>query len=142
MAVFDNDVLVAVKAVRAALLADGTLAAGVSNQVYHKLVAAGFSYPYAFIDLNAGADDNSSTANLSDLRLMVKVVGNFKTDYANLASYAGRIYGLLHEGDLSDNAAGWFIWRCQRVSIFDYAEIDGEVAYSHVGGIYRLRLSS
>ncbi len=142
MAVFINDTLVVVKAIRSALLADTELSTGVAGQVYYKLIPDGFTYPFAFIDINAATEDNSAGTNLSNFNMLVKIVSVYKTDYEASAILAGRIYGLLHEVDLSDSGEGWHIWRSQRETIIDFIEQVAGKTYSNIGGIYTVRLSS
>lgn len=140
-----SELLVSVAAVRAALLAETAITDKVGSRVYFEQASGTVSYPYILISMQSGTQDNSARVRQADLRLLIKVVGEFKNTsgntYADLVAVSDAVYQALHEVALGDVGDDWWIARVQRVSMVNYTEQDAEVVFAHVGGVYRVQLS-
>lgn len=129
--------LVAVKALRAHLLADDAVNLGISGQVYSEIAPADAVFPYCVIALNAGGQVNLTQREHADMNLVIKAVGDDQTVVGLLAE---AIRAALHEQDISSDDAHWAIQRCQQVATIHFLEPAGQVVYTHSGGIYRIRM--
>lgn len=135
----------AILAVRTKLLTVAALnhaTTGVNSQWYFHMAHRGYAYPYGLMSLNAGGQVDESGVEQADLRLLIKIVGmvNSNINEIGYALLAETMRQALHEATLTgDN--DWHIWRCQHLTPIFYSELDGEIAYVHAGGIYRIRMS-
>lgn len=146
-------ILLARRGVRTQLLTNATLnhaTTGVNSQWYWQMArgreGTDYTFPYGVMSLAAGGQSDASAVEQGDIRLLLKIVGKISADFAEsaLSALAQEIKTSLHETQdtwsyrSNDNG---YIWRSQIITYVEYTELDGEVEYVHVGGIYRIRIS-
>lgn len=119
------------------LSADQTLQSYVGQRVYRHLAPAGAPLPYVIMSYQAGSDllVVGSARVWSALVIVVKVVGEVGT-YMTLRAAVDRIDELLH------GAGSGRVLSCVREFPLDYFETEDGVTAIHLGGQYRLLVTS
>lgn len=123
----------------AKLSASAALAAIVGNRITNGAALGNLATPFVTWDMNSSRDITTAQGDIlwNESLFEVKVIG-----HGGSFSVPGRamsiIHGLIHGVKNEATAKGGTI-TCHRDRVIRYPELDDNVQYRHVGGIYRIQ---
>lgn len=124
------------KAIRTALLANGSITALTSTRITASIALPGAALPFIVYQHMSGGDDNETPLQSADYLYLVKAVGLDAT----AVTLAGHIRTTLHRKTLTMDPP-FITYNCRQETPVRYPETIERITYWHMGAVYRIRIS-